>query len=270
MDRIQGAVEYIQSQLEIKPTIGLILGSGLGDLAEQIENPTIIPYGDIPYFPVSTVEGHKGQFVVGQLGKQKVIAMQGRFHYYEGYGMEDVVLPVRVLKKLGVEYLIVTNAAGAVNESFELGDLMIITDHINFMGDNPLIGKNLDTFGPRFPDMSEAYNQELVHKIETWGQELGMTMRKGVYCAMSGPTYETPAEVRMVRTLGADAVGMSTVPEVITAVHSGLKVMGISCMTNMASGILDQPLSHDEVVVTSQKVKEQFKQLIKKIVDNIE
>lgn len=269
MEKINEAVAYIESQLEEKPTVGLILGSGLGELADEIENARVIPYGNIPHFPVSTVEGHKGQFVIGTLSGKTVIAMQGRFHYYEGYAIQEIVMPIRVLKKLGVTHLIVTNAAGAVNTDFEPGNLMVITDHINFMGNNPLMGPNLDEFGPRFPDMSEAYDKALIDQAVVCAEKRGLTLRKGVYCAFTGPTYETPAEIRMARTFGADAVGMSTVPEVITAVHSKMKVLGISCMTNMAAGILDQPLSHSEVVETSQKVKGEFKQLIRDLIGEI-
>ncbi|TCT15019.1 purine-nucleoside phosphorylase [Natranaerovirga pectinivora] len=269
MKNINEAVGYLKSKLDKQPTIGLILGSGLGDLAEQIENPVMISYKDIPHFPVSTVEGHKGQFVVGELGKNIVIAMQGRFHYYEGYTMEEVVMPIRVMKKLGIKTLIVTNAAGSVNVDFEPGNLMIIEDHINFMSNNPLIGPNYDEFGPRFPDMSSAYDKGLFQVAKECAKDLDLDIKEGIYCGLTGPTYETPAEIRMVRTLGGDAVGMSTVPEVITAVHAGIKVLGISCITNMAAGILDQPLNHDEVVETSQRVKEAFKNLIKHIVDKI-
>ncbi|TCK97970.1 purine-nucleoside phosphorylase [Natranaerovirga hydrolytica] len=269
MEHIQQAVNYLNEKINQSLDIGLILGSGLGDLAEQIENKIIIPYNEIPNFPQSTVEGHKGQFVVGHMGDKKVIAMQGRFHYYEGYSMQEVVMPVRVMKQLGISTLIVTNAAGSVNESFKPGDLMIIKDHINFMHNNPLMGKNLDDLGPRFPDMSNAYKKDLIKIGKSKAQELGINIREGVYCGLTGPTYETPAEIKMIRTLGGDAVGMSTVPEVITAVHAGLNVLGISCITNMAAGILDQPLDHKEVVETSKKVKETFKVLIKEIIKEI-
>ncbi|MFJ7828672.1 purine-nucleoside phosphorylase [Peribacillus sp. NPDC097206] len=266
---IETAAEFIKNKVEGTPDIGLILGSGLGVLADEIENPIIIPYHEIPEFPVSTVEGHAGQLVIGNLSGKQVVAMQGRFHFYEGYSMEKVTFPVRVMKLLGVETLIVTNAAGSVNESYAPGDLMIITDHINLMGTNPLIGANEDRFGPRFPDMSEAYNKELRAKAKTIASTLGLDVKEGVYIGNSGPTYETPAEVRMARVLGGDAVGMSTVPEVIVARHCGMKVLGISCLTNMASGILDQPLSHVEVIETTEKVKSSFLEFVKSIVKDL-
>ncbi|MGY0209244.1 purine-nucleoside phosphorylase [Bacillus subtilis] len=209
------------------PEIGLILGSGLGVLADEIENPVAIPYEDIPHFPVSTVEGHAGQLVFGDLEGKRVVAMQGRFHFYEGYSMEQVTFPVRVLKLIGVETLIVTNAAGACNENFNPGDLMIITDHINFFGTSPLIGKNANEFGTRFPDMSEAYDKQLVKLTEQVASDLGLNVQKGVYFGNTGPTYETPAEVKMARLLGGDVVGMSTVPEVIVARHSDMRVLGL-------------------------------------------
>lgn len=268
-EKIERAAEFIKQKIDGNPEVGLILGSGLGVLAEEIENPIIIPYHDIPEFPVSTVEGHAGQLVIGHLGGKKVVAMQGRFHYYEGYSMEKVTFPVRVMKLLGVEQLIVTNAAGSVNESYVPGDLMIITDHINLMGNNPLIGMNEERFGPRFPDMSEAYNKELRAKAKKVATKIGLDVKEGVYIGNTGPTYETPAEVRMARTLGGDAVGMSTVPEVIVARHSGMKVLGISCLTNMAAGILDQPLSHVEVIETTEKVKSSFLEFVKSIVKDL-
>ncbi|MGE7601361.1 purine-nucleoside phosphorylase [Peribacillus sp. NPDC097675] len=268
-DKIETAAEFIKGKIDGTPDIGLILGSGLGVLADEIENPIIIPYQDIPEFPVSTVEGHAGQLIIGNLSGKKVVAMQGRFHFYEGYSMGKVTFPVRVMKLLGVEQLIVTNAAGSVNESYAPGDLMIITDHINLMGDNPLIGANEERFGPRFPDMSEAYNKELREKAKTIASTLGLDVKEGVYIGNTGPTYETPAEVRMARVLGGDAVGMSTVPEVIVARHCGMKVLGISCLTNMAAGILDQPLSHLEVIETTEKVKSGFLEFVKSIVEDL-
>ena len=263
---IETAAEFIKNTVDEAPEMGLILGSGLGVLADEIENPIIIPYHEIPEFPVSTVEGHAGQLVIGKLSGKQVVAMQGRFHFYEGYSMEKVTFPVRVMKLLGVETLIVTNAAGSVNESYAPGDLMIITDHINLMGTNPLIGANEERFGPRFPDMSEAYNKDLREKAKAIASSLGLDVKEGVYIGNTGPTYETPAEVRMARVLGGDAVGMSTVPEVIVARHCGMKVLGISCLTNMASGILDQPLSHVEVIETTEKVKSSFLEFVKSIV----
>jgi purine-nucleoside phosphorylase len=264
--KIKHGAEFILSKINIEPEIGLILGSGLGAIGDQIEDATYFPYNEIPHFPVSTVEGHAGRLVVGTLEGKKVVAMQGRFHYYEGYPMKEVTFPVRVMKLLGVKRLIVTNAAGAVNTSYSPGDLMLIKDHLNLAFDNPLIGRNLSEFGTRFPDMSNAYNPVLRAKVKKIAKSLNIHLQEGVYACMTGPTYETPAEVRMVRTLGADAVGMSTVPEVIVAIHSGIDVIGISCMTNMAAGILDQPLDHSEVMETSARAREKFITLMKNII----
>jgi purine-nucleoside phosphorylase len=269
IEKIQNAAGFLKEKYSNTPKIGLILGSGLGVLADEIESPVKIPYNEIPDFPISTVEGHAGQLVFGILEGVEVVAMQGRFHFYEGYGMDKVTFPVRVMKELGVDMLIVTNAAGGVNESFEAGDLMIISDHINFTGTNPLIGPNDAKFGPRFPDMSEAYTKELRNSAKEIAARLNMNVKEGVYFGFSGPVYETPAEIRMVRTLGGDAVGMSTVPEVIVARHGGMKVLGISCITNMAAGILDQPLSHEEVIETTERVKANFLLYIKEIVKSI-
>jgi len=267
--KIRTAANFILEKSKYKPEIGLILGSGLGSLADSIENPEFFDYKDLPHFPVSTVEGHEGRLVIGMLNGKCVVAMQGRFHYYEGYHFNEVTFPVRVMKLIGVETLIVTNACGAVNESFKPGDLMIITDQINFSGDNPLIGKNLNEFGTRFPDLSNAYTKDLINKAKEIANNLNIDIKTGVYMMFSGPTYETPAEIRMSRILGADAVGMSTVPEVIVAAHSGMKVLGISCLTNMAAGILDQPLNHEEVVETSTRVKETFTKLVNKVIEEI-
>ena len=242
----------------------MILGSGLGELAEEIENPVVIPYNEIPHFPVSTVVGHAGQLVYGKLSGKNVLAMQGRFHYYEGNPMDTVTYPVRVMAALGIHSVVVTNAAGGVNEGFQPGNLMLITDHINFMGTNPLIGPNDENMGPRFPDMSAAYTKEYQEKAREVANKLAIDLQEGVYIGFTGPTYETPAEIRMARTMGADAVGMSTVPEVIVASHSGLKVLGISCITNLAAG-MQANLNHAEVVETTERVKEDFKKLIKEI-----
>ncbi len=263
---IMEACEFIRTRIKNTPEIGLILGSGLGSLADEVENRVEIKYSEIPNFPVSTVAGHVGQFVYGTLEGKKVIMMQGRFHFYEGYDIKTVTLPVRVLKMLGIDKLIVTNAAGGVNIDFKPGDLMIITDSINYSGVNPLIGKNLDEFGPRFPDMSSPFNKELISVALTSAREEDVHVVQGTYFMFSGPNYETPAEIRMVRTLGGDAVGMSTVPEVIVANHSGIRVLGISCITNMAAGILNQPLNHKEVIETSNRVKDNFKKLVRGIV----
>lgn len=267
--KIKEAVDYIASRTSYLPKIGLILGSGLGSLAEKIEDPIVIKYADIPSFPKSTVEGHAGQLVIGKLGGKIVVAMQGRFHFYEGYPLKDVTFPIRVMIGLGIESLIVTNAAGGANTDFVPGDLMIISDHINFTGQNPLIGENLNELGPRFVDMSRAYDADYIRVARKSGETLGLNLKEGVYMWLTGPTYETPAEVRLARDLGADAVGMSTVPEVIVANHQGIKVLGISCITNMASGILDQPLNHEEVIETSLRVKDEFEKLILEILYNI-
>ncbi len=269
MNKILEAKRFIESKIKEVPQIGLILGSGLGVLADEITEPVKIPYGEIPHFPVSTVEGHAGMFVFGKLSGKTVVAMQGRFHYYEGYSQQQTTFPVRVMQALGVETLLITNAAGGINTSFKPGDLMILTDHLNFSGNNPLIGKNLDELGPRFPDMSEVYSRKLVTSIENTALKLGIPLRKGVYVIMSGPSYETPAEIRMLRTLGADAVGMSTVPEAIVANHCGMQVAGISCITNMAAGILDQPLNHQEVMETAEMVRVRFIELVKGIVGTV-
>nr|WP_090886840.1 purine-nucleoside phosphorylase [Evansella caseinilytica] len=267
---IKEAVAYIKEKLTSQPKTGLILGSGLGVLAEEIRNPVYIPYRDIPGFPVSTVAGHKGRLVIGELEGKQVVAMQGRFHFYEGYDLDLVTLPVRVMKGIGVDTVIVTNAAGGVNTSFQPGDLMLINDHINLFGTNPLIGPAEDTLGVRFPDMSAAYAVELLQLAKTVAKERKLQIKEGVYVGMTGPSYETPAEIRMIRRLGGDAVGMSTVPEVIVARHSGMKVLGVSCISNMAAGILAQPLTHDEVMETTEKVKEEFTAFIKDVMKQLE
>ncbi|SFU74015.1 purine-nucleoside phosphorylase [Clostridium sp. DSM 8431] len=266
LNKIKSSAEYILEKSNYKPSIGLILGSGLGDLANLIENPEFYPYETIPNFPVSTVKGHEGRLVIGTLNGKTVVAMQGRFHYYEGYIMEEVTFPVRVMKLLGIQTIVVTNAAGSVNENFKPGDLMIINDHINLSGTNPLIGKNLDEFGVRFPDMSNAYNPELIDIVKKVANENNIDIKEGVYTLMTGPSYETPAEIRMIKTLGGDAVGMSTVPEVIIANHSSIKVVGISCLTNMAAGILKKPLNHEEVIEVSNMVKTKFMNLMTSLI----
>ena len=233
-ERIYTAADYVKSQLgDLRPKVGIVLGSGLGKLAESISNPITIPYRTIPGFPVSTAIGHKGNFIVGELGGKTVIAMQGRIHYYEGYPMELVTLPIRVMKVIGIEYLFVSNAAGGVNFDYHVGDLMIIKDHINQLP-NPLVGPNLDDFGPRFPDMTIPYDLKLIAKAEEIGARLGISLHKGVYYGGTGPTYETPSEYKYIRTIGGDATGMSTIPEVIVARHSDIPVFGMSVITNEA------------------------------------
>lgn len=255
-------IDYLKSKGIDSPQVGLILGSGLGDLADEVENAIAIDYEDIPNFPVSTVVGHAGKLVYGTLSGKKVIMLQGRFHYYEGYDLQTVTYPVRIFKELGVQQLFVTNAAGGVNINFHPGDLMIITDQINLNGENPLIGHNLEAHGPRFVDMSEAYSQRGIDLLKATARQLDFDIKEGVYMWFTGPTYETPAEIRLARLLGADAVGMSTVPEVIVAKHCGLEVLGITCITNYAAG-MQATLDHDEVMATSAKAKPRFKQLIK-------
>lgn len=263
-EMLQETTQFILEKGVKEIDFGLILGSGLGELAEEIEEAIVIPYDQIPFFPTSTVVGHAGQLVYGTLSGKKVLAMQGRFHFYEGHSMQTVTYPVRVMAALKAHSVIVTNASGGVNESFVPGDLMLITDHINFTGQNPLIGPNEDEIGPRFPDMSEAYTLTYREVAKEAASQLDLTLKEGVYMGYSGPTYETPAEIRMSRTMGADAVGMSTVPEVVVAAHSGLKVLGISCITNLAAG-MQANLNHEEVVETTQRVKQLFKALIKEV-----
>ena len=265
-EQVQEAASYVWERIGEEPRIGIILGSGLGGIAEVIEDKHVIPYGDIPHFVCSTAPGHKGQFVAGRFGGKPVICMQGRLHFYEGHALSDIIFPVRVMKLLGVRSLIVTNAAGGVNTDFQVGDLMLIEDHINFMGTNPLIGPNDAEFGPRFCDMSYTYTPSLRRAAEEASKKLGISLRRGVYLGCTGPSYETPAEIRAFRTLGADAVGMSTVPEAIAASHCGLKVLAFSLITNMAAGILDQPLSEEEVIEIGSRRGAELQRLITQIV----
>lgn len=259
---MESTINYIQEKIKgFKPEIGIILGSGLGDFADSFDSITI-SYNDIPGFEKSAVQGHKGQLVFAEVNGKKVVMMQGRYHFYEGYSMQTVTYPVKVMKKLGVKTLIVTNAAGAVSGEYTPGDLMFITDHINFMGTNPLMGKNDDTLGTRFPDMSKVYSKDLIEKAVKIAEKLNISYQKGVYVATTGPSYETPAEIKMFRLLGGNAVGMSTAPEAIVANYCGLKVLGISCLTNYAAGVSDSPLNHQEVIDTANKVKESFKNLL--------
>ena len=270
LGRLDESTKYIRSQIgDMDIQVGLILGSGLGDLAKEIEDPVFIRYENIPNFPVSTVAGHEGRLVIGKLEGKTVICMQGRFHYYEGYEMNQVAFPIQVMKKLGVDKVIITNAAGCVNINWEAGDLMLITDHIKFAPESPLRGHNEDELGERFFPMSTVYDAELADIARVQAKSLGIDLKEGVYMFFSGPNYETPAEIRAARVLGADAVGMSTVPEVIAASHCGLKVLGISCMTNMAAGILDQPLTHAEVLETSLRVRDKFTSLVKAVLKNM-
>lgn len=265
-DKIVESASYIASQTEQKPEIGIILGSGLGALVDIMENKEIIPYSCIPHFPVSHVEGHAGNLVFGSINGRSIVCMQGRFHYYEGFHMKDVAYPVYVMKQLGVSNLIVTNACGGINREFVPGDLMIITDHINFSANNSLIGPNDDRLGPRFPDMTEAYNRDLIIKAEKTADKLGIEYMHGVYIFFPGPTFETAAEIRAFASMGADAVGMSTVPEVIAANYLGMKVLGISCITNMATGISQTKHDHAEVLKTADKASSNLCRWVKEIV----
>ena len=259
MTRIDESAAYIRSKLgDLKPQVGLILGSGLGAYADDLENPICIPYADIPGFFTSTVVGHKGQLVAGTRCGVTVLAMQGRSHYYEGHTQAEITLPVRVMKRLGINTLIITNAAGGVNADFGEGALMAITDHINYSGSNPLIGPNLDAFGPRFPAMTKVYDKELRARVLAKTGAEGIELKQGVYTMYSGPNYETPAEIRFFRQIGTDAIGMSTVPEVIVAAHCDMRVLGISCITNMAAGMQDVHLSHAEVEEVATRVRGTF------------
>lgn len=266
-ERIDSAAEAVRARTGATPELGLILGSGLGDFCDQLENQTVIPFSDLPGFPLPTVEGHEGALVLGTCRGRAVAALRGRVHYYEGYAQQEITIPVRVMAKLGVRTLVLTNAAGGVNLNFQPGNLMLISDHINLSGANPLIGPNLDAFGPRFPDMSDVYTKALRERLRPLAAQAGIPLREGVYVMYSGPSYETPAEIRCFRAMGGDAVGMSTVPEAIVARHAGLQVMGVSCITNMAAGILPQPLSHAEVVETAARVKQDFTRLLELMVD---
>lgn len=263
------SIDYIKGNIKNQPEIGIVLGSGLGDFADAIEDKIEIPYTEIPGFPVSTVKGHDGKLIFGKINSKEVCVMKGRIHYYEGYDIKEVVYPIEVLAGLGIKTLILTNAAGGVNTDFEPADLMIINDHINLMGKNPLIGPNDENLGPRFPDMTDLYNKDLIEVAEKSAKKLGIDIQEGVYMYFTGPSYETAAEVRMARILGADAVGMSTVPEAIIARHRGLKILGISTITNMSTGILDTPLDHTEVVEVGQEVAGKFKELLKEIIEEI-
>jgi purine-nucleoside phosphorylase len=277
IEKINEAAAFIKQKLGgVAPVIGLVLGSGLGDMANQVENPIAIDYSEVPHFPVSTVEGHEGRFVAGTLEGKQVIVMQGRFHYYEGYDMKKVVFPVYVMKAIGVHSVVMTNAAGGMNRSFKAGDLMVISDHLNMTGDNPLIGPNHSELGVRFPDMSEAYSRDyraLAHKLaQTVVGEDGVPLKlqEGVYAGITGPTYCTPAELMMLARIGGDAIGMSTVGEVIAARHAGLKVLGISCITDMAVGEELEPLTHEQVVAVANRTKPKFIALVKAFVRDVQ
>ena len=269
MDKMQETVEFIQSKVKEIPKIAIILGSGLGTLADDIEEKIVLSYKDIPNFPISTVIGHKGELVFGKLDNVPVIAMNGRFHYYEGYDLKETTYPIRIFKLLGVETLIVTNAAGGINETFKKGDLMIINDQLSFFAESVLRGPNMDEFGERFIDMSSAYDKEYIELLKDSMMEVMNDYKEGVYAYMKGPTYETPAEIRALRALGADAVGMSTVPEVVVAHHSGINIAGITCITNMAAGVTNEILSHEDVKETALKAEFNFKKVIHEFIKKI-
>ncbi|MEK6282810.1 MAG: purine-nucleoside phosphorylase [Acidobacteriota bacterium] len=267
--RAEHAARTISSRAGSDARIALVLGSGLGAFAEEFEESVRIPYQEIPGFVTSTAQGHAGRLVIGKVAGVPVIAMQGRVHYYEGYTLEEVTFPIRTFKLLGIETLILTNAAGGIDVQLNQGALMVISDHLNLMGVNPLRGPNDERFGPRFPDMSEVYTRELQEMVVAEAHDLGVTVRRGIYAALSGPCYETPAEIHMLRAFGADAVGMSTVPEAIVARHMGLNVLGISCITNMAAGISENPINHEEVIETGERVRITFTQLLRGLITKL-
>ncbi len=264
-ERAEKAARMIRARTKTEVSVAIVLGSGLGAFAEELTDATAIPYSEIPGFAHTTVEGHVGQLVIGKAGDVIVAAMQGRFHFYEGYSLEEVTLPIRVLKMLGVRTLVLTNAAGALNVEFAPGSLMVISDHINLLGANPLTGPNDDRFGPRFPDLTLVYAAELQNMVIEEARAMDMEMRRGIYAALSGPSYETPAEIHMVRTLGADAVGMSTVPEAIVARHMDMRVIGISCITNLAAGVSNRPIDHSQVMAIGNRVRGEFTELLGRI-----
>lgn len=281
-EKVKEAAEYIRSRYPKEIKVAAVLGSGLGAFADTLENPVSIPYEEIPNFARSTVEGHAGRLVIGEVGGVSVAVQQGRFHYYEGYDMEQVMVPVRTFGALGIKTVILTNAAGSLRTSMKPGHLMLIRDHINMMGENPLRGPNDERFGPRFPDMTDVYDKALQHMTyeialeiarekegKKPGEQVARFMHRGVYCALSGPTYETPAEIRMYRFLGADAVGMSTVPEAIAARHQGMKVLGISCITNLAAGMTDESINHEDVMALGARIAETFGELLRRVIQKI-
>ena len=268
--------DYVKSANFIKgkmgdrnPKVAIILGSGLGVLSEEIKEKVVINYRDIPNFPVSTVEGHAGELIIGKLSGKEIIAMNGRFHYYEGYDLKETTFPERVFKLLGIETLIITNASGGINKEYSAGDFMVVEDYLSFFEESVLRGKNINEFGVRFPDMSQTFDKELSEKLKAVIKEKAGVVRSGVYAYMKGPTFESPAEIRALRTMGADAVGMSTVPEAIVAHHCGIKNVAVSCITNMAAGVLDEVLSYDDVKNTAERVKVQFKEIIKEFIKEI-
>jgi len=269
-ERAEKAARLIRARTDADVSVAIVLGSGLGAFADELTDSTSIRYDEIPSFARATVEGHAGRLVIGKTNNVTVAAMQGRFHFYEGYSLEEVTFPIRVLKLLGVRTLILTNAAGSLNTEFTPGSLMVITDHINLIGVNPLIGPNDDRFGPRFPDLTSVYARRLQDIVINEANAIGLDMRRGIYAALSGPSYETPAEIHMVRTLGADAVGMSTVPEAIVARHMNMEVIGISCITNLAAGVSNRPVDHSQVIATGERVRAEFTELLRRVVTRLE
>lgn len=268
--KIGEASDFIQSRCTLSPQIGIILGTGLSKLADSIQEQTVIPYSEIPYFATSTAPGHAGNLLMGKIADKRVVAMQGRFHFYEGYSLEEITFPIRVMKRLGVKILIESNAAGGMNRNFKVGEIMIITDHINFTGENPLIGPNDEALGPRFPDMSEPYDRGLIELTEKIALEEGIRCHRGVYIGVTGPNFETRAEYRFFHLIGADAVGMSTVPEVIVARHSGLKVLGISCITDMCIPDLLEPVDFKKVIEVANRAEPQITRLVEKVIRELE
>ena len=269
-ERAEHAARFIRARVKEAPRAALVLGSGLGAFADELEDAEAIPYEEIPGFARPTVEGHAGRLVVGTVGGVAVAAMQGRFHFYEGYSLEEVTFPVRVLRLLGAKSLVLTNAAGGLNNSYAQGALIVISDHLNLLGVNPLRGPNDERFGPRFPDMTCVYDHEFVETAIREAREMNLELRRGIYAALPGPSYETPAEIRMFRLLGADAVGMSTVPEAIVARQMSMRVLGISCITNMAAGVLDRPIDHAEVIETGERVRETFAELLRRVIPKLQ
>ena len=267
--RAEAAAKFILKKTKLRPKIALVLGSGLGAFANEFASAVKIPYAKIPHFPRSTAIGHAGQLVLGKVAETEVVGMQGRVHLYEGYSAKEVSFPVRVFARMGIKAIVLTNAAGGIRKDLTQGRLVVISDHINLQGANPLCGANDEKFGPRFPDMTAAYDKEFRALTLAEGRRLGIHLGEGVYAALAGPSYETPAEIRYLRSIGADLVGMSTVPEVIAARHSGIRVLGISCVTNAAAGVLDQPLDHSEVLETAERVKDQFMGLLRAVIPDI-
>ncbi|SRR6266481_707055 len=268
-ERAQEAARLIRSRTDVPVSVAIVLGSGLGAFAEDLTESTSLAYDEIPGFARSTVEGHAGRLVIGRAGEVTVAAMQGRFHFYEGYSLQDVTFPIRVLKLLGVHTLVLTNAAGALNVEFTPGSLMVISDHLNLLGDNPLRGPNDERFGPRFPDLTSVYARRLQDVVIEEAKALGLKLPRGIYGALAGPSYETPAEIRMLRILGADVVGMSTVPEAIVARHMAMQVVGISCITNLAAGVSDEPIDHSQVMAIGERVREDFTRLLSRVVGRL-